>query len=212
MRIYLVRHARQCSPLCNVNVELAQEGVQQAELLAARMKMWIPVDAIYSSALLRARQTAGILGQTLKIEPKPGDAAVNEIEFGELTGLSDHEINVRYGAFMEQRRALLADLAFPGGECGADVFARAYPFLLAVAKSGHEHAVIVTHGGTIRAILAGVLHMEQRFRLALTKTLENTSVTILEYNGHRDWFTVETVNDYAHLAGHPELMRSAIKR
>ena len=63
MRIYLVRHARQCSPLCNVNVELAQEGVQQAELLAARMKMWIPVDAIYSSALLRARQTAGILGQ-----------------------------------------------------------------------------------------------------------------------------------------------------
>ena len=38
MRIYLVRHARQCSPLCNVNVELAPEGVQQAELLAARFQ------------------------------------------------------------------------------------------------------------------------------------------------------------------------------
>ena len=47
MRIYLVRHARQCSPLCNVNVELAPEGVQQAELLAARMKEWNFVEAIY---------------------------------------------------------------------------------------------------------------------------------------------------------------------
>ena len=45
------------------------------------------------------------------MEPKPGDAAVNEIEFGELTGLSDREIDARYGAFMEQRRALLADLS-----------------------------------------------------------------------------------------------------
>ncbi len=212
MRIYLVRHARQCSPLCNVNVELAPEGVQQAELLAARMKGWNFVDAIYSSALLRAVQTAKILGGALGMEPKPGDAAVNEIEFGELTGLSDREIDARYGAFMEQRRALLADLSFPGGECGADVFARAYPFLLEVAESGQEHAVIVTHGGTIRAILAGVLHMEQRYRLALTKTLENTSVTILEYNRERNWFTVETVNDYAHLSGHPNLLRAAIKR
>ena len=212
MRIYLVRHARQCSPLCNVNVELAPEGVQQAELLAARMKEWNFVDAIYSSALLRAVQTAKILGGALGMEPKPGDAAVNEIEFGELTGLSDREIDARYGAFMEQRRALLADLSFPGGECGADVFARAYPFLLEVAESGQEHAVIVTHGGTIRAILAGVLHMEQRYRLALTKTPDNTSVTILEYNRERNWFTVETINDYANLSGYPNLIRAAIER
>lgn len=211
MRIYLVRHARQSSPLCNVDVALAPEGVQQAELLAVRMKTWNFIDAIYSSALLRAVQTAKILGETLGIKPHPGDAAVNEIEFGELTGLSDREIDTRYGEFMEQRRALLADLAFPGGECGADVFARAYPFLLKVAESGQEHAVIVTHGGTIRALLAGILHMEQRYRLALTKTLENTSVTILEYSRQRNWFTVETVNDYAHLTGYPDLLRAAIK-
>lgn len=212
MRIYLVRHARQCSPLCNVNVELAPEGIRQAELLAGRMRAWDFVDAVYSSALIRAVQTAGILGGALGIRPDLGDAAMDEIDFGELTGLSDREIDARYGDFMERRRALLADLPFPGGECGADVFARAYPFLLKVAGSGREHAVIVTHGGTIRAILAGVLHMEQRYRLALTRTLENTSVTILEYNRERNWFTVETVNDYAHLAGHPELLRAAIGR
>lgn len=212
MKIYLVRHARQESPLCNVDVALAKEGVLQAKLLAQRMKKWIPVDAIYSSVLLRAVQTAGILAETLEIAPMPGDAAVNEIEFGELTGLSDREIDARFGAFMERRRSLEADLAFPGGECGADVFARAYPFLQKVAAAGHEHAVVVTHGGTIRAILAGVLHMEQRHRLALTKTLENTGITVLEYNRARDWFTVEVVNDHAHLDGHPELLRAAIRR
>lgn len=213
MKIYLVRHARQSSPLCNVNVELSQEGVCQAGLLAKRFtQKRIPVDAIYSSALLRAVQTADILAKELGIAPQPGDAAVNEIEFGELTGLSDREIDARFGEFMERRRSLEADLAFPGGECGQDVFDRAYPFLRKVAASGHGHALVVTHGGTIRAILAGVLHMEQRFRLALTRTLENTSVTVLEYNKERGWFTVETVNDYAHLEGHPELLRAAIKR
>lgn len=212
MKLYLIRHARQSSPLCNVNVELAPEGVRQAELLAERMKKHIPVDAVYSSALIRAVQTAKIIGGAFGIEPAPGDAAVNEIEFGELTGLSDRQIDERFGAFMERRRSLEADLAFPGGECGADVFERAYPFLERVARSGHEHAVIVTHGGTIRSILAGVLHMEQRHRLTLTRTLENTSMTVLEYNKARGWFTVETVNDYAHLDGHPELLRSAIRR
>lgn len=212
MKLYLIRHARQSSPLCNVNVELAPEGVQQAELLAERMKKYIPVDAVYSSALIRAEQTAEVIAGAVGVAPKAGDAAVNEIEFGELTGLSDRQIDERFGAFMERRRSLEADLAFPGGECGADVWRRAYPFLEKVAQSGHEHAVVVTHGGTIRSILAGVLHMEQRHRLALTRTLENTSMTVLEYNKARRWFTVEVVNDYAHLDGHPELLRSAIKR
>lgn len=213
MKIYLVRHARQSSPLCNVNVDLAQEGVRQAELLARRLKQkQFPIDAICSSALVRAVQTADILAQELKITPEAGDPAMNEIDFGELTGLSDREIDLRYGAFMERRRNLEADLAFPGGECGADVFARAYPFLQGLAKSGAQHALVVTHGGTIRAVLAGVLHMEQRFRLALTRTLENTSMTVLEYNKQRGWFTVETINDYAHLEGYPELLRAAIRR
>ena len=33
MRIYLIRHGRQNSPLCNVNVPLSDAGKRQAELL-----------------------------------------------------------------------------------------------------------------------------------------------------------------------------------
>ncbi len=210
MRLYLVRHGRQESSLCNVNVGLAPEGVRQAELAAERLKKTILVDEICSSSLTRAVQTAQIIGQVLDIAPKPGIQELNEIDFGDLTGLTDQQIHERYGDLMERRRNFEADLPFPGGECGAQVFARAYPCLLSIAESGAEHAVVVTHGGTIRSVVAGVLGLEQKYRLAVARTLENSSLTILEYNRKKRRFTVETVNDYAHLSGHPELYRSAI--
>ena len=62
MNLYLVRHARQSSRLCNVNVELGQEGFQMAELLSERMKH-VPLDTIYSSDLIRAVQTAEIINK-----------------------------------------------------------------------------------------------------------------------------------------------------
>ncbi|MDE7297446.1 MAG: histidine phosphatase family protein [Lachnospiraceae bacterium] len=212
MKIYLIRHGRQCSPLCNVDVALAPEGIRQAKLLAVRLKESVRVDAVCSSSLLRAVQTADILGEALGVQPRPGDARLNEIDFGELTGLSDQQIQERYGAFMERRRNLEADLPFPGGECGRQVFERAYPCLLELAQSGPENVIAVTHGGTIRSLVAGVLGLEQRCRLAIARTLENCSLTVLEYSPARRRFTVETVNDYAHLSAHPELLRSAIVR
>ena len=62
--IFLIRHGRQCSALCNVNVELAKEGREQAELLGQRLKNY-RLEKIYSSTLIRARETAEILNQYL---------------------------------------------------------------------------------------------------------------------------------------------------
>ena len=57
MNLYFIRHGRQSSSLCNVNVDLSNEGREQAQLLAKRFKD-CPVDVIYSSNLIRAVQTA----------------------------------------------------------------------------------------------------------------------------------------------------------
>ena len=54
MRIYLIRHGRQNSPLCNVNVPLSDAGRRQAELLGKRLKKE-SIDAVWSSDLIRAR-------------------------------------------------------------------------------------------------------------------------------------------------------------
>lgn len=56
MRIYLIRHGRQNSPLCNVNVPLSDAGRRQAELLGERLKKE-SIDAVWSSDLTaRVRQ------------------------------------------------------------------------------------------------------------------------------------------------------------
>ena len=37
MKIYLIRHGRQSSKLCNVNVDLSEEGFRQAALVGERL-------------------------------------------------------------------------------------------------------------------------------------------------------------------------------
>ena len=59
-RIILVRHGRQNSNKCNVDVPLAPEGVLQAELLAKRLK-GESFDIMYTSTLIRAIQTGDII-------------------------------------------------------------------------------------------------------------------------------------------------------
>ena len=95
MIIYLIRHGRQNSTDCNVNVPLSAEGIRQAELLGERMKNY-KIDALYSSDLKRAVETAQVafkdrpeLADNIKIRP-----GIAEIDFGSLTGVHDSEVSV----------------------------------------------------------------------------------------------------------------------
>ena len=97
MVIYLIRHARQNSTDCNVNVPLSAEGRRQAELLGKRMNKY-KIDALYSSDLIRAVETAKIAFKDRKelsdnIIIRPGIA---EIDFGSLTGVHDSEVKRFY--------------------------------------------------------------------------------------------------------------------
>ena len=49
--IYLIRHGRQCSKLCNVDVELDEVGRRQAELAGQRLQSY-GLEKLYSSELL----------------------------------------------------------------------------------------------------------------------------------------------------------------
>ena len=83
MVIYLIRHARQNSTDCNVNVPLSAEGRKQAELLGKRMNKY-KIDALYSSDLIRAVETAKIAFKDRKelsdnIIIRPGIAEVSQV-------------------------------------------------------------------------------------------------------------------------------------
>lgn len=205
MELYLIRHGRQSSRLCNVNVDLSPDGRRQAILLGHRLADW-GIEVLYSSSLIRAVQTAEEINRFLLL-PHQVCPELGEISFGEMEGLPDEEIAVRFREFKERQAAMTEDLSYPGGECAADVIRRAGPVLERLAESSHERIAVVTHGGVIRTMAAWYLGMPlEKWRL-LGKDLENTSITQLKWDrGHRR-FTLERFNDYAHLEACPELLR-----
>ena len=61
MELYLIRHGRQSSRLCNVNVDLSPEGRRQAALLGHT------IVSILSSSILAALLSKAPVGSSAKI-------------------------------------------------------------------------------------------------------------------------------------------------
>lgn len=206
MRLILIRHGRQSSPLCNVNVDLSEVGRRQAELLAERLAGLAP-DRIYTSALIRAKQTAEILfGSEVAFTERE---ALNEISFGDMTGEADSRNAVLFPEYFAAKKEKQENLRLPGGECPTEVFDRAVKVVDEAVASGAETVVFVTHGGVIRALVAGLLGLGAGQMLRIADSLEHTSVTELKYSKEAGCFSLERLNDASHLDGKPELSRSA---
>lgn len=209
VNLYLIRHGRQNSTLCNVDVELSMEGCAQAELLRDRLKNY-HIDALYSSNLIRARQTAAIINEALKL-PHEIREEIKEISFGYLEGKSDEYNEEHFRDFKEEQKKLLEDIPYPGGENGTSVYERAMPIIQEIVQSGKKNIAVVTHGGTIRVLLAALFGRNQARRFLFGVSLENTGITQLIYNLGNDRFYLERFNDFAHLECHPELFRNTFK-
>ncbi len=231
MRILLIRHGRQSSPLCNVNVPLAPEGRLQARRLGERLQADKP-DVVFSSDLIRAVETAKIANELWQV-PHVIRGGLREISFGDMEGMSDQEISVKYSDFLKEKAKMETDLPYPGGESAEDVARRAFPVLLEMTgqsgsfaeetagpracdsavgetmESGTWNTVaVITHGGVIRSLLCQVLGLDFAKNRLFASHLENCGITELEYKRGDRRFYVNRVNDYSHLEATPELLRS----
>lgn len=205
MRIFLIRHGRQNSPLCNVNVPLSPEGRKQAELLGERLKKE-QVEAIWSSDLIRAMETADIINESLKV-PRKVREALREISFGDMEGLSDAVIADRFEDFLRERSKMEHDLSYPGGECAQDVVNRAMPVLEEIIQRNYETVAVVTHGGVIRSLLCHILGADLSRSQLFAGHLENCGITELWVRKPDGRILLNRFNDFAHLEQNPELLR-----
>jgi len=200
-----------------VDVPLAQEGREQAGLAGKRLAK-LSIDMLYASDLLRARETAEIIREQFlafgkDLPPVSVRSGLQEIDFGELTGRTDADIKKRYDSFWQERRRLIGrkDIGFPGGECGEDVWKRLSLVLQEMIESGKETVAAVSHGGTIRVLLAALFGGGQQDRLRFALNMENTAITELFYDENDRRFYLERFNDYAHLEEHETLLRKSWK-
>jgi alpha-ribazole phosphatase len=127
------------------DIPLNECGIQQAKQIAASLRR-VHLDAIYSSDLTRAQQTAQILsmetGAPLDIDPR-----LREINQGEWEGMLFQDIRARYSQAVHERRIRPLDVAAPGGETVRQVRKRV---LQAMDMILHEHPqgriALVSHG------------------------------------------------------------------
>jgi len=205
MRIFLIRHGRQNSPLCNVNVPLAEEGRLQAKFLGERLKAE-QIEAVWSSDLIRAMETADIINESLHV-PREIRKDIREISFGDMEGLSDEVIADRFEEFLRERSRMEKDMAYPGGECAGDVVLRAHSVMKEIISRDYENVAVVTHGGVIRSLVAYYLGMDLAKVQLLGAHLENTGITELWVRKSDGRVSVNRFNDAGHLEDHPELLR-----
>lgn len=148
---YLVRHGETDWNLHHrvqgsSDIPLNETGRRQAEhtatLLARRS-----FDAIYTSPLSRASETAAIISKRLGLGAPLHDDAFVERNYGEAEGLTRSAINSRWRG----------STPVPGQESRGSVQRRVIAGLHALAiGSVGRHFIVTTHGGVIRSILLAV--------------------------------------------------------
>jgi broad specificity phosphatase PhoE len=154
--VYLARHGQTAYNLegrfqGQMPVPLDDVGREQAADLAERAAEH-GFAALWCSPLLRARETADIVGRRLGLEPRE-DARLMETDAGDWTDRSFAEVLAeapeRFAAFVEGN----PDFAFPGGESFAEQEVRVAAALEEVQR-GELPALVVCHGMVIRAAFA----------------------------------------------------------
>lgn len=152
VRLALVRHAP-----TQWNADKRLQGRQDVPLSAAGLAMLAQKHLpdvvrswpVYSSPLLRARQTAAHFAPQGYIV----DDRLIEMDWGEWEGRRLADLRAADPDAMRQQEVLGLDLLPPGGESPRQVQGRVLPFCQEMAASG-QSAVVVTHKGVIRAMIA----------------------------------------------------------
>lgn len=209
-RIYLIRHAQSEGNLYRrvlgwYDGHITALGQKQAAALETRFRD-IPVDAIYSSDLSRARETAQPLALSKGLELR-SDPAFREIHLGELT-------NVPYGDFLYhhpgQYNAFFSyspRWAPKAGETFRQVADRIGPAFFRVAADHPGKTVAVfSHAMAIHCLQAALRgkHPGQVTDLPLG---ENTAVSCYDLQGEK--FRILFENDASHLT--PELTSAGLR-
>jgi broad specificity phosphatase PhoE len=198
---YFVRHGETAwnaeERLCgSTDVPLSDVGRRQAHLLGLRFQpIW--VEALYSSPLGRALETAQLIGEAIGREPVV-DPRLAELNYGAWEGRLFEEIKRTSPAIYGAWDADPANVAPPEGETGVHLIERVTPFMADLAQRHRSGNVVVVCHKTVCRLLAchimGTPLSEYRRRI----TMDNAAVNIFETREGK-WGVV-ALNDTSHLS------------
>jgi broad specificity phosphatase PhoE len=200
LELYLVRHGKSTWNETGriqgqTDVPLSKEGLVQADHLHKRLKDW-SFDAVYSSDLQRAKQTAEIALPNYKLEL---DQRLREIHLGEFQGRTWHDMNDAERDIFSVQYAGPYHHKVPGGESNDDLRDRVLSWFADLPKEGR--VIAFSHGGFIASALYSIVgrpevkHWKESGGWGFH--LRNTSISKLLLSS--DFRSIECVGDTAHL-------------
>ena len=160
-KLILIRHGESLWNLENrftgwIDVPLTEKGVQEAREAGGKIK-GISVDIAYPSALSRAPDTLTHVMEVAGLDvPVIHNQALNERDYGDLSGLNKAETAEKFGADQVHIWRRSYDVSPPGGESLKDTRARTLPFferaIMGDIRQGKD-VLVVAHGNSNRAII-----------------------------------------------------------
>jgi len=158
---------------------LNEKGVCQAEEVSEKLKKY-EVNALYSSPIQRAVQTAQIIGRkigkTVVIEE-----SFRELEMGPWEGLSESKVAQKYPEEWNIWQTRPAELSLPGRETLDDLLMRVLAGLQKVYHTGsNRNIIIVTHVAIIRVLL--LWHSRKSLNLYKTINVPNAEIFKITIN------------------------------
>jgi len=150
------------------DIPLNGEGIKQAAALANRLasEKW---DIIFSSDLMRARQTAEIIRESLEVDSVFIDERIKELNCGLIEGTTEEERIVRWGVHWREQNLGMEEFQM--------VAKRGLHFLEeTILKHTDKKILIVSHGALIGLSLQHLL--PEQFKKTY---IDNASLTILTH-------------------------------
>ena len=139
--------------------DLTEKGVEEANAAGRRLKAeGLTFDVAFTSDLKRAQRTLSIILEELgrKDMPVHQDQALNERDYGDLSGLNKDDARKRWGAEQVHVWRRSYDVPPPGGESLKDTAARVLPYYereIAPLLAAGRNVLVVAHGNSLRALI-----------------------------------------------------------
>ncbi|CAH1661680.1 MAG: 2,3-bisphosphoglycerate-dependent phosphoglycerate mutase [Chelatococcus sp.] len=162
--LVLVRHGQSDWNLKNLftgwkDPDLTEQGVHEATSAGQRLKaLGLKFDVAYTSVLTRAQHTNSLILKEIGQPDLPTirDQALNERDYGDLSGLNKDDARARWGEEQVHIWRRSYDIAPPGGESLKDTAARVLPYyiteILPRVLRG-ERVLVAAHGNSLRALV-----------------------------------------------------------
>jgi broad specificity phosphatase PhoE len=183
------------------DVNLDEVGNKQAELLGKYLSNW-ELEAIYSSPLKRALDTANIIARYQKVGVHVAEGLI-DFDYGEWQSLPEQEAKRLYLTLHNEWHNNPHKVKMPGGESLEDVRRRAIEVVNDILSKYQGSIVLVSHRVVNKVLICSLLGLDNSHFWNINQDVGG--ITIFNYVDGR--FVLTKHNDTSHLK---ELQKSVL--